>query len=182
MAVIGEDAGQSILVPCSAIGEKTAWILDLIACSPSDLSRLVFFFCFIILTEAATGTCSIEDRYIGTLTSGGGSGFTNPSYTIDPLGAISQLVRQQNGPNLNLALNNSDLSNVGSQAAKSDAALVFVNSFQSEAVDRTDLKLNKHGAKVIKAAAANNNNTIVIIHSGGPVGESKLFALLVLSD
>jgi beta-glucosidase len=110
--------------------------------------------------------CQIENN--GTMTTGGGSGWAYPPYTIDPLAAINAHVRID-GPDINQHLENWDLEAAALQASRSETALVFVNAYAREGNDRRNLTLFSNGDELIKAVAAVNNNTIVVMHIAGPV-------------
>ncbi|PWN53015.1 putative beta-glucosidase [Violaceomyces palustris] len=113
------------------------------------------------------GRCEM-DAPNGTLTSGGGSGWGFPPYIVDPLAAIQNYVRD-GGPDVNIHLDNWNLTNAETQASVSEVALVFVNAYATEGNDRQNLTLWGNGDELIKTVARNNNNTVVIVHSAGPV-------------
>jgi len=99
---------------------------------------------------------------------GGGSGYAIPSYTIDPLAAIQHHVRSS-GPDINIHLDNWNLTNAVNMALISETALVFVNAYATEWQDRQNLTLWGNAAELVKSVASVNNDTIVIIHNPGPV-------------
>jgi beta-glucosidase len=110
--------------------------------------------------------CLIENN--GTMTSGGGSGWAYPPYTIDPLAAITSFVRAD-GPDINSHLENWDLASAALQASRSETALVFISAYAVEGTDRFNLSAYSNGNALVKAVAAVNNNTIVVLHIPGPV-------------
>ncbi|KAJ7492261.1 glycoside hydrolase family 3 C-terminal domain-containing protein [Mycena latifolia] len=111
-------------------------------------------------------SCSIDNN--GTMTTGGGSGWAYPPYTIDPLAAINAYARFD-GPDINQNLNNWDLAAAALQASRSETALVFLNAYAKEGGDRHNLTSYSNGDELVKAVAAVNNNTIVVMHIPGPV-------------
>jgi len=54
-------------------------------------------------------------------------------------------------------------------AQQSDVAVVFVQDFQTESLDRPSLSLPDGQDELIEAVAAVNPNTIVVLNTGGPV-------------
>ncbi len=114
-----------------------------------------------------TGSCEINAPN-GTLTSVGGSGWAFPPYIISPLAAIQSYARDKSF-DVNIHLDNWNLTNARVQAAVSTASLVFVNAYATEGRDRQNLTLWGNGDNLIQAVASQSNNTIVIIHAPGPV-------------
>lgn len=112
------------------------------------------------------GSCKL-DAPNGTLTAGGGSGWAFPPYIIDPAAAIQQYARLGRF-DVNLALTR-DVESAADQANVSESALVFVNAFAREGLDRQNLTLFGDGDAIIEAVAARNNDTVVVIHSSAAV-------------
>ncbi len=54
-------------------------------------------------------------------------------------------------------------------AGRSDAAVVYVRTYESEQRDRLSLKLPQNGDQLIRAVRQANPRTIVVVASGGPV-------------
>ncbi|KAJ7647678.1 putative beta-glucosidase [Roridomyces roridus] len=111
-------------------------------------------------------SCLIENN--GTVTTGGGSGWAFPPYTIDPLAAINAFVCAD-GPDINQHLENWDLGAAAMQASQSEAALVFISAYATEGTDRLNLTAYSQGDALVEAIAAVNKNTIVIMHIPGPI-------------
>ncbi|KAJ7109836.1 putative beta-glucosidase [Mycena epipterygia] len=111
-------------------------------------------------------SCLIENN--GTMTTGGGSGWAYPPYTIDPLAAINAYVRID-GPDINQHLENWDLAAAALQASRSETALVFINAYAKEGGDRHNLTAYSNGDALVSAIAAVNNNTIIVMHIPGPI-------------
>ena len=70
-----------------------------------------------------------------------------PPYIIDPLAAINQFVANA-GPDVNVHLDNWNVSNAALQAAVSEVAIVFVNAYATEGRDRQNLTLWGNGDEV----------------------------------
>ncbi|KAJ6463752.1 putative beta-glucosidase [Mycena vulgaris] len=111
-------------------------------------------------------SCLIENN--GTMTTGGGSGWAYPPYTIDPLAAINAYVRN-GGPDINQHLENWDLAAAAMQASRSEVSIVFLNAYAKEGGDRHNLTSYSNGDALVNAVAAVCNNTIVVMHIPGPV-------------
>ncbi|MFD5152036.1 beta-glucosidase [Streptomyces mutabilis] len=54
-------------------------------------------------------------------------------------------------------------------AAKADVAVVFVNNYTGEAIDRDDLSLPGDQDRLIEAVAAANPRTVVVLNTSGPM-------------
>lgn len=134
----------------------------------------------------------------GTLTMGGGSGYAIPSvstfvdvcaktssayslsirsillvlfslqYIIDPLAAIQHYTRSE-ATDINIHLDNYNLTNAVIQAQASNAAVVFLNAYATEWEDRQNLTLWGNADELVKSVADNNNDTVIVIHNPGPV-------------
>ena len=104
----------------------------------------------------------------GALYQGGGSGFVDPTYAIDPLTAFmmkgrdSRLqIRYVTNQNDFGAINNS-FHDHGFNTAK---CIVFVSAFSSEGGDRGNLQSMNNGDQLVQLVAANCANTTVIVNS-----------------
>ena len=97
----------------------------------------------------------------GTLLVGGGSGTNTPAYISSPYDAL-QARAYDDGTTLfhDFFSNNPDV------AASSDACLVFVNEYASEAFDRRGLA-DPDSDVLIGNVASKCKNTIVVIHNAG---------------
>ncbi|CAF4281594.1 unnamed protein product, partial [Rotaria sordida] len=107
-------------------------------------------------------------KHSGALYQGGGSGFVQPTYAIDPL--TSLLIKGQDfhfriryitNQNDYVAINNS-FNGRGFAAAK---CLVFISAWSSEGYDRNDLHALNNGDKLVQTVASRCANTIVIVNS-----------------
>lgn len=92
---------------------------------------------------------------------GGGSGANSPAYVDAPINAL-QRKAQQDGSSLLWDLKSQDPE----VDATSDACLVFINAYASEAFDRPGLA-DKYSDTLVKNVAAKCDNTIVILHNAG---------------
>ena len=63
----------------------------------------------------------------------------------------------------------SDLAAAANLARAADAAIVFVQTDESEGSDRPNLGLPGNQDRIVAAVAAVNKNTIVVLNTGGPV-------------
>jgi len=104
----------------------------------------------------------------GALYQGGGSGFVNPAYGIDPLTAfmikgrnsrlqIRYITDQNDYAAINSSFHDRGFGNV--------TCLVFISAFSSEGGDRHDLHPLNNGEQLIQTVAANCPKTIVIVNS-----------------
>lgn len=98
----------------------------------------------------------------GTLIVGGGSGSNTPPYESTPFDAL-QARAYEDGT----ALFHDFLTNDPEVVASSDACLVFINEYASEAWDRPGLA-DAGSDELVKNAASKCANTIVVIHNAGP--------------
>ncbi|KAJ6133532.1 Glycoside hydrolase family 3 [Penicillium samsonianum] len=115
----------------------------------------------------------------GTLSLGGGSGYTWANNLITPLDAIQAKARETNAflqyviDNTAESLIYDTLAGGGLSVSPPDVCLVFADRYQRENMDRNDLNLNignwTRSEDIILETAANCNNTIVVLHVGGPV-------------
>jgi beta-glucosidase len=64
---------------------------------------------------------------------------------------------------------NVEIAEAVQAAERSDVAVVFASTKDTEAIDRTDLALPGHQDALIEAVAAANPRTIVVLNTGGPV-------------
>jgi beta-glucosidase len=62
-----------------------------------------------------------------------------------------------------------DVQSAAALAAKSQIAIVFVQQWMSEGMDRPTIELPRHQDALVAAVAEANPHTIVVIESGGPV-------------
>ena len=106
--------------------------------------------------------------HAGALYQGGGSGFVEPTYAIDPLTSImargresSLQIRYVTNQNDYGFINNTFRSRGFNQAK----CLVFISAFSSEGGDRGNLHAMDDGDKLAQTVAANCPNTVVIVNS-----------------
>lgn len=115
----------------------------------------------------------------GTLSLGGGSGYTWANNLVTPLEAIQAKARETNAF-LQYVIDNTAedlvydiLTGTGLAISPPDVCLVFADRYQRENMDRNDLSLNignwTRSEDIVLETAANCNNTIVVLHVGGPV-------------
>lgn len=115
----------------------------------------------------------------GTLSLGGGSGYTWANNLVTPLEAIQAKARETNAF-LQYVIDNTAedlvydiLTGTGLAISPPDVCLVFADRYQRENMDRNDLSLNignwTRSKDIVLETAANCNNTIVVLHVGGPV-------------
>jgi beta-glucosidase len=64
---------------------------------------------------------------------------------------------------------NVEIAEAVAAAARSDVAVVFASTKDTEAIDRSDLSLPGHQDALIEAVAAANPRTVVVLNTGGPV-------------
>jgi beta-glucosidase len=64
---------------------------------------------------------------------------------------------------------NAEIAEAAAAAARSDVAVVFVSTKDTEGFDRTDITLPGHQNALIEAVAAANPRTVVVLNTGGPV-------------
>lgn len=96
-----------------------------------------------------------------TLWVGGGSGDNSPAYVDAPINALQRRA-QQDGSSLLW-----DLESQGPAVnPTSDACLVFINAFASEAYDRLSVT-DEYSDTLVTNVADKCNNTIVIVHNAG---------------
>lgn len=62
-----------------------------------------------------------------------------------------------------------DVQEAAQLASSSQLAIVFVNQWMSEGMDRPTIELPDHQDALVEAVAKANPNTIVVVESGGPV-------------
>ncbi|KAM0708641.1 hypothetical protein Q7P35_005293 [Cladosporium inversicolor] len=97
----------------------------------------------------------------GTLITGGGSGTSTPGYLVSPFEAIQRrLIENQGIVRWDFASINPPIY------ANSEACLVFINAYASEAFDRVSLQ-DEFSDQLVKNVATNCSNTIVVIHNAG---------------
>ncbi|MGA9063021.1 MAG: glycoside hydrolase family 3 C-terminal domain-containing protein [Terracidiphilus sp.] len=95
---------------------------------------------------------------------GGGSSEVVAPYVISPLDGIGR-----RGKGKVTSADGADLDQAAAVARAADAAIVFVNTNETEGKDRPDLKLPNNQDALISAVAAANKKTIVVLNTGGPV-------------
>jgi beta-glucosidase-like glycosyl hydrolase len=107
-------------------------------------------------------------QHTGALYQGGGSGFVEPMYGIDPLTALMTKARDSHlqvryitNQNDYIAINNS-FHDRGFESAK---CLVFISAYSSEGYDRSDLYAMNNGSQLVQTVASHCPNTIVIVNS-----------------
>lgn len=100
-------------------------------------------------------------KVAGTLISGGGSGSNSPAYINSPYDAL-QARAYQDGTSIFYDFESLSPGVVSG----SDACLVFINEYASEAWDRPGLA-DPDSDSLVKSVASQCNNTIVVIHNAG---------------
>lgn len=104
----------------------------------------------------------------GAIYQGGGSGYVEPTYAVDPLtsllskGRDSHLQIRYITDQLGYDVINASLDSLNLAEAK---CLVFVSSFSTEGSDRIDLHPANNGDLLVRIVAARCANTIVIVNS-----------------
>lgn len=96
-----------------------------------------------------------------TLSVGGGSGDNSPAYVDAPLNALQRRA-QEDGSSLLWDLESQDPA----VNPTSDACLVFINAFASEAYDRQGIT-DEYSDTLINNVADKCSNTIVVVHNAG---------------
>lgn len=100
-------------------------------------------------------------KAMGTLISGGGSGSNSPAYINSPYDALQYRAYQDD---TSIFYDFESLS--PGVVSGSDACLVFINEYASEAWDRPGLA-DPESDDLVKNVASQCNNTIVVIHNAG---------------
>jgi len=104
----------------------------------------------------------------GALYEGGGSGFVNPAYALDPLSALMIKGRDAH-LQIRYVTNQYDYNAINEsfhgRGCANPKCLVFISAHSSEGYDRFDLHPIGSGDKLVQTVAANCLNTIVIINS-----------------
>lgn len=100
-------------------------------------------------------------KAMGTLIVGGGSGSNTPAYISSPYDAL-----QSRAYDDDTAIFYDFSSTEPSVVAGSDACLVFINEYASEAWDRPGLA-DEDSDHLVNSVARQCNNTIVVIHNAG---------------
>ncbi|KAK1447353.1 glycosyl hydrolase family 3 N terminal domain-containing protein [Colletotrichum melonis] len=105
---------------------------------------------------------------IGTLSVGGGSGTGRHTYLISPLEAIKAKARTT-GARVQYILDNKALAagDFSSLYPIPEVCLVFLNTFASEAYDRTSHEADWNSTLAVENVARRCPNTIVVTHSAG---------------
>ncbi|KAK2039204.1 glycosyl hydrolase family 3 N terminal domain-containing protein [Colletotrichum somersetense] len=105
---------------------------------------------------------------IGTLSVGGGSGTGRHTYLVSPLEAIKAHSRET-GARVQYILNNRALAagDFSSLYPVPEVCLVFLNTFASEAYDRTDHEADWNSTLAVENVARRCPNTVVVTHSAG---------------
>ncbi|XWW94975.1 hypothetical protein V2A60_002925 [Cordyceps javanica] len=121
--------------------------------------------------DVTTGALNPNAGYdVGTVIIGGGSGGGRTSSIVPPLEAIKARARKT-GAQLQY-ITNTTLLTSGEQTTLypwPDVCLVFLKTWETEGVDRTDLEADGNSAKLVDAVAALcPKRTVVITHSGCP--------------
>ena len=104
----------------------------------------------------------------GAIYQGGGSGYVEPTYAIDPLTSFllksrdSHLQIRYIAEQSDYILIESSFTYRGFSKAK---CLVFISAFSSEGYDRLDLLPSNNGDLLVKTVASHCPNTIVIVNS-----------------
>ncbi|CAF4438795.1 unnamed protein product [Rotaria sp. Silwood2] len=109
-----------------------------------------------------------SEQHAGALYQGGGSGFVDPTYGIDPLTSLLMKgrdahlqIRYITNQNDYRAINDS-FNYRGFDNAK---CLVFISAWSSEGSDRNDLHALNNGDKLVQTVASHCANTVVIVNS-----------------
>ena len=107
-------------------------------------------------------------KHAGALFQGGGSGFVQSTYAIDPL--TSLLIKGRDSfLHIRFCTNQDDYgylnSTFQSRGFSQAKCLVFISAFSAEGIDRTDLHALDDGDKLVQTVAANCLNTVVIVNS-----------------
>ena len=104
----------------------------------------------------------------GVLYQGGGSGFVDPTYGIDPLTALMLKGRDAH-LQIRYVTNQFDYGAINSsfhdRGFSSAKCLVFISAFSSEGSDRGDLEPFNNGSRLAQLVASNCGNTTVIVNS-----------------
>ncbi|KJY01517.1 beta-glucosidase like protein [Zymoseptoria brevis] len=98
---------------------------------------------------------------LGTLIVGGGSGSNSPAYISAPYDALQNRAYQDD-----TSIYYDFHSSAPGVVAGSEACLVFINEYASEAWDRPGLA-DGESDELVKNVAAQCNNTVVVIHNAG---------------
>ncbi|CAF3247523.1 unnamed protein product [Rotaria socialis] len=104
----------------------------------------------------------------GAIYQGGGSGYVEPTYAVDPLTSLllksreSHLQLQYITDQFDYNVINASLNAHSFNNAK---CLVFISSFSSEGFDRLDLHAADNGDQLVEMVASRCTNTIVIVNS-----------------
>ena len=97
---------------------------------------------------------------------GGGSSGVIPPYIVSPLDGL----RKRAGADAKVLYSDgSDPGAAASTARRTDVAIVFVHTDETEGSDRPNLELPGNQDKLIAAVSAANKKTIVVLDTGGPV-------------
>jgi beta-glucosidase len=108
------------------------------------------------------------EGHAGALYQGGGSGYVEPTYGIDPLTTLMERARENHlqiryvASQTDYGAINGSFNTRGFNNAK---CLVFVSAFSSEGWDRSDLHATSHGDQLVQTVASRCANTIVIVNS-----------------
>ena len=104
----------------------------------------------------------------GALYQGGGSGFVDPTYGIDPLTSLMEKTREAH-LQIRYVLSHTDYGAIngsfnmrGFNTAK---CLVFITAFSSEGYDRSDLQPSENANQLVQTVASHCTNTVVIVNS-----------------
>ncbi|GKT61763.1 beta-glucosidase 2 [Colletotrichum tofieldiae] len=105
---------------------------------------------------------------VGTLSVGGGSGTGRHTYLVSPLEAIKAHARKT-GARVQYVLNNKVLAagDFSSLYPIPEVCLVFLNTFASEAYDRTAHEADWNSTLVVENVARRCPNTVIVTHSAG---------------
>jgi beta-glucosidase len=104
----------------------------------------------------------------GALYQGGGSGYVNPTYGLDPLTSLMAKGRD-NHLQIRYVTNQNDYGAINGsfhdRGFNNAKCLVFISAFSSEGSDRRDLLPGNNGSQLVQTVAANCPKTIVIVNS-----------------
>jgi beta-glucosidase len=104
----------------------------------------------------------------GALYQGGGSGYVNPTYGIDPLTPLMAKGRDAH-LQIRYITNQTDYGAINNtfrdRGFENATCLVFISAFSSEGRDRPDLHALNNGDQLVQTVASHCANTVVIVNS-----------------
>ena len=123
--------------------------------------------------SAAQPSCGLNRRdwyrvHGGVLYQGGGSGYVQPAYGIDPLTALMQKSRE-NRLQIRYISDQTDFGHINgsfsSRLFSQGKCLVFISAWSREGFDRSDLYSFDNGDRLVQIVAENCRQTIVLVNS-----------------